>query len=109
MRKALIAAACAVPLFFWGAAPSLADVDVDIGIGGGPGIYVDPYGDDDDYRYRRRGRLSCGEARGLIRDRGYRRIETIRCRGRIYTFEASRRGNRYILKVNAFTGAVWRQ
>lgn len=106
MRKALLAAVCSAPLLFLGATPSIADVDVNIGVGvPGPRIFVDP---DDDYEYRRRDRLSCGEARGLIRERGYYRIVTLRCRGRIYTFEASRRGNRYVLKVNSRTGALWR-
>jgi hypothetical protein len=111
MRNALFALAFAGPLLLAGTAPSLADVDVDIGVGAGvgiPGIYVDPdY--DDDYDRRRRGRLSCWEAKELIRDRGYRRVVTLDCRGRIYTFQATRRGNLYELNVNPRTHAVWRR
>jgi hypothetical protein len=112
MRTALFAAAFAVPLLLSGATPSMADVDVNIGVGGGigvphPYIYGDPYYDD--YPYRRRGRLSCYEAKQLLRDRGYRRVVTIECRGRMYTFEASRRGRRGLFNVNSRTGGVSRQ
>jgi hypothetical protein len=105
MRSAILAA-LAVPLFMLGATPSLAQVDVDIDVNPGLGVYRD-YDDDDDYRRGRR--LKCWEARRILRDRGYREIDTLDCNGRIYRFEASRRGNSYLLGVNSATGAVSRR
>ena len=73
-----------------------------------------------DYRYRDgygwyqpgyffdRGRLSCREAKWRVRERGFRNVSTIECRGRTYTFEASRRGNRVIVYVDSRSGRVWR-
>jgi hypothetical protein len=73
-----------------------------------------------DYRYRDgygwyrpsgiygRARLSCGEAKWRVRNRGFRNVDTIECRGRTYTFEASRRGNRVIVYVDSRSGRVWR-
>lgn len=72
-----------------------------------------------DYRYRNgygwyrpvginRGRLSCGEARRVVRNKGFRNVDTIECNGRTYTFEATRRGRDLTVYVNSRTGAVWR-
>ena len=72
-----------------------------------------------DYRYRRGygwyrpyhrmyGRLTCGEAKWTVRNRGYRNVSTVECRGATYTFRGTRYGNRYILYVNSRSGAVWR-
>jgi hypothetical protein len=92
-----------------GTTPSLAQVDVDIDLGGpGVGVYRDYDDDDDDYR-RRRGRLRCWEARELLADRGYRRIRTIECEGRVYRFRGIRRDNRYVLSVNSWSGAISRR
>ncbi len=55
------------------------------------------------------GRLSCGEARASVRHSGYRNVATIECRGRTYTFEATRRGRDVIVYVNAKNGALWRR
>ncbi len=111
MRKVLVAAGLLTSMFVFGAIPAWADdIDLDIGVGVGiPGVYVDPDYDDDYDRRRRRGRLSCGEAKELVRDRGYYRVITLDCGGRIYTFRATRRGNRYVLNVNPRTRAVWRR
>ena len=71
-----------------------------------------------DYRFRegwgwyrpdvRYGRLSCGEARRIVRRSGFRNVSTIECRGRTYTFEATRRGRDVTVYVNSRTGDVWR-
>jgi hypothetical protein len=66
----------------------------------GGGIVYDNY---DGY-----GRLSCGEARRVVRNRGFRNVSTIECNGRTYTFEATRRGRDVTVYVNSRTGAVWR-
>ena len=109
MRNYILAAACAVPLFLLGTTPSLAQVDVDIDLNPGVGVYGGYDDDDDDSyrRHRRRGRLSCREARRLANDR-YRIVDTIECDGRVYTFAARRRGRIFEVKVNSRTGAVWR-
>ena len=73
-----------------------------------------------DYRFREgygwyrpnsfyiRGRLSCGEAKWRVRERGFRNVSTIECDGRTYTFKARRGDHRVIVYVNSRTGAVWR-
>jgi hypothetical protein len=55
-----------------------------------------------------RGRLSCGQAKWRVRNSGFRNVSTIECRGRTYTFEATRRGRDVTVYVNSRTGAVWR-
>ena len=65
----------------------------------GGSIAHDNYGD---------GRLSCGEARRIVRNSGFRNVDTIECNGRTYTFEATRRGRDVTVYVNSHTGAVWR-
>src|SRR5687767_10545516 len=109
MRNVILSVALAVPLFMWGATPSLAQVDVDIDVNPGVGVYGGYDNDDDDYDRRRRRRLRCYEARRLVREHGYRAVVTVECEGRVYTFEARRRGRRVLVNVNSRTGAVWRQ
>jgi len=53
-------------------------------------------------------RLSCREARAHVRKSGFRNVSTIECNGRIYTFEATRRGRDVTVYVNSRTGAIWR-
>jgi guanyl-specific ribonuclease Sa len=102
MRNAFIAAAFAAPLLLLNPTPSMAqDIDLNIGIGE-PDYY------EDDYLYRRRGRVGCREARLLLRDRGYYRITTLDCGGPVHRFRASRRGNRYLVSVSR-RGRVWRE
>ena len=55
-----------------------------------------------------RGRLSCGEARRVVRNSGFRNVATIECNGRTYTFEATRRGRDVTMFVDSRTGDVWR-
>ena len=54
------------------------------------------------------GKLSCGEAKWRVRERGFRNVRTIECDGRTYTFKARRGDHRVIVYVNSRTGAVWR-
>ncbi|MBK8769365.1 MAG: hypothetical protein IPM06_02920 [Rhizobiales bacterium] len=72
-----------------------------------------------DYMYRRgygwylprhhaRFKMSCGEAKWSVRNRGYRNVSTVECNGATYTFRASRNGHRIVVYVNARSGAVWR-
>lgn len=121
----IAAAAVAVPLMLAGSSPSTAGSNVDVRFGFGTPYYGhsaypyypyygdvyyrDRFYDDDDYVYRPRGKMSCWQAKQLVRDRGFRRVRTVECNGRIYTFEAIRRGKVVVISVNARTGAVWRK
>lgn len=60
------------------------------------------------YRPTHRGKISCGEARRIVRNKGFRNVATRECNGRTYTFSATRKGNRILVYVNSRTGAVWR-
>lgn len=94
--------------------PATADVGVNFYLGAPH--YRDRMGPD--YRFRpgygwylprdiRRNRLSCAEARRLVRDYGYRNVATRDCSGRTYAFLATRRGFDVRVFVNARTGRVW--
>ena len=60
------------------------------------------------HRPMQRYRISCREARQIVRDKGFRNVSTRECEGRTYTFSAMRRGNPTLVYVNSRTGAVWR-
>jgi hypothetical protein len=66
------------------------------------------------YRYQARpnrgnyGRISCNQARNLVRNQGYRNVVARECEGRTYTFSARRNNNRVIVYVNARNGSVSR-
>jgi hypothetical protein len=113
LRNALCAAALAVPMTIVGATQSMADTDVDVRFGiGFPGYGYSQYPHyDEDYDYdfqRAYRRLSCWQAKQLVRDHGFHRVRTVECNGRVYTFEARRRGRIVLVNVNSRTGAVWR-
>jgi hypothetical protein len=55
-----------------------------------------------------RGRLSCGEARRIVRNNGFRNVATIECNGRMYTFEATRHGRDVTVFVNSRNGRISR-
>jgi len=111
LRNALCAAALAVPMMMSGATQSMADTDVDVRFGiGVPGYgysHSPHYGGDYDF-HRPYRRLSCWQAKQLVRDHGFHRVRKIECNGRVYTFEAVRRGRIVLVNVNSRTGAVWR-
>jgi len=101
------------------AMPSVADAKVKIGIFFGTPHY--DYRVGPDYRYRQgygwyrpshyghRDRLSCGEAKRIVRRSGYDDVSTIECNGRTYTFEGeNRRGREVTIYVNSRTGQLWR-
>lgn len=60
------------------------------------------------YYNRDRYRISCGEARREVVNRGYRNVRAIECRGTTYTFRGWRNGRSHQLLVNSRTGGVWR-
>ena len=63
-----------------------------------------------DYRRYDRGygRITCNQARNLVRNQGYRNVRTRDCTGNTYTFSARRNNRTVILNVNVRTGAVRR-
>lgn len=134
-RKTLLACSIALPLGLIGSAPAaLADTDVDIHFGVpfytyqvSPRYrYYDDYGWYDAYRYPRfrggyvdddaedgyvavrPGRLSCGEARRIVRANGFRGVSVRECDGRTYSFVGFRNGRSYIIYVNSRNGRMWR-
>lgn len=50
--------------------------------------------------------MACGEARRRLLDRGFRKIKTVDCQGKNYSFVATRKGHHYRVTVNAFTGRM---
>ncbi len=71
-----------------------------------------------DYRYysgrgwyrpkQHRTNISCGQAKQIVRNHGFRDVSTRECQGRTYTFVAKRNGHRILVYVNSRTGVVWR-
>lgn len=132
LRKTLLACSIALPLGFIGSMPSaLAQSEVDIRFGVpfysyqvSPSYrYYDGYGwydgyryprfrggydDDDDYVAIRPSRLSCGEARRIVRNNGYRNVSARDCDGRTYSFIGVRNGRSFVIFVNARNGRMWR-
>lgn len=55
-------------------------------------------------------RLSCNEARRVVRNEGYRRVVARDCQGTTFSFSTRRHpsSNRVIVYVNARTGDTWR-
>ena len=115
MKGFFLASAVAATLAL--AMPTAADAKTNVQIYFGMPHYGYQVGPD--YRYRDgygwyrpsgyyRGRLSCGEARRIVRNSGFRNVATIECNGRTYTFEATRRGRDVTVFVNSRTGAIWR-
>lgn len=118
MKKLLLMATLLAPLGFAATTPANAKVNFDLYLGiphydyrMGPDYRFRPgYGwYDEGYRGNYRGRISCGEARRIVRSYGYRNIVTRDCNGRTYAFRAKRANGRTInVYVNARSGAVSR-
>jgi hypothetical protein len=119
MKKTIIGLLAATALF--GGLASVAEAKVSIYLG--VPYYDYQYGPDYRYyqgrgwyqyqprylfQYGNRGRISCNEARRIVRQSGFRQVMTRECNGRTYTFTAVKRGHRVLVYVNSRTGAVWR-
>ena len=65
--------------------------------------YHDPYYSFDPSR------ISCGEGRDIVSDRGFSRVSTIECVGLTYTYLARRSGETYRITVDARTGDIVRR
>jgi hypothetical protein len=74
------------------------------------GWYQDPdwYDDQPNYYQNTRRKMSCNQARSIVRNQGYRSVVARECGGRTYTFSARRNNQRVIIYVNARTGRVSR-
>lgn len=117
MKGLFLASAVAATLAFAMPTTASADTKVKLYFGGMP--HYD-YQLGPDYRYRdgygwyrpsgfyNRGRLSCGEARRVVRNNGFRNVSAIECNGRTYTFEATRRGRDVTVLVDSRTGRISR-
>jgi hypothetical protein len=53
-----------------------------------------------------RHKLSCGAARNLVDHSGFNKVKATECNGKVYTFRASKKGHRYVVKVNSVTGRI---
>ena len=120
MKKTIIGLLAATALF--GGLASVAEAKIIIQLGGIP--YYDyqmgpdyryyngrgwyQYQPDYQFQYGNRSRISCNEARRIVRQSGFRHVMTRECEGRTYTFTALRRGHQILVFVNSRTGAVWR-
>ncbi|MBC8036536.1 MAG: hypothetical protein H7X89_04905 [Rhizobiales bacterium] len=51
-------------------------------------------------------RISCGEAREIVRDHGYRQVRTRNCGGPTSSFVGVKRGNLWLVKVNTRNGRI---
>ena len=114
MKKIIIGLLAAVAIT--GGMASLAEAKVNFRIYLGEPYYDQRMGPD--YRYyegrgwyrhnNHRANISCGEAKRIVRNKGFRNVATRECDGRTYTFIAQRNGHRILVYVNSRTGAVWR-
>jgi hypothetical protein len=51
-------------------------------------------------------RISCGEGRLILRDRGFYRVRPIECQGRIYTYLGRRHGDAFRIELSARSGRI---
>ena len=53
-------------------------------------------------------RLSCGQGRRIVKNRGFRQITALDCRGRAYTYKGRKRGRWYTVEIKSSNGRVIR-
>lgn len=58
------------------------------------------------YGYGMNYRISCRDGRELLVDRGFRRVRTIECQGRTFTYLGRRHGDNFRVLVNSRTGRI---
>ncbi|HEY7748552.1 MAG TPA: hypothetical protein VH933_07735 [Aestuariivirgaceae bacterium] len=51
-------------------------------------------------------RITCGEGRAIVRDRGFNRVRTVECAGRTYTYLGRRHGDTFRVLVNSRRGRI---
>lgn len=52
------------------------------------------------------GRIGCSTAKSVLRDRGFRKIVVRDCSGSTYSFRARKNGKVFVVRMNAFSGAI---
>ncbi|MFO1034070.1 MAG: hypothetical protein U1E15_08385 [Hyphomicrobiales bacterium] len=72
--------------------------------GGMPLWDNDPYVDGPFFDDSASDRLACGEARFMLRERGFRNLTSVDCSGNSYVFRATKQGIPYRVRVNAYSG-----
>jgi len=114
-KKTLIAATVLVAGFvaFQPVQQAEAKVSFNIGIGFPSPFYGHGYGGGyhapaPSYGHGRRYRVSCGQVRRKLRNRGYYRIRSVDCSGSRYTFHAKRHGAWYKIRVKSRNGYIYR-
>ncbi|MBI2717299.1 MAG: hypothetical protein HY245_12280 [Rhizobiales bacterium] len=70
----------------------------------GPGYYLG--GDYEDGYGRAPDRISCGEAKSMIYEQGFRNVRTLSCGGKFDSFAARRDGRSFVVKVNTWNGRI---
>jgi hypothetical protein len=118
MKSIFLAMVVTAPLALTlASAPARADTDVGVRLYFGEPYYDHRVGPDYMYRkgygwYRPRSeirkRLTCGEARSIVRRHGYHNISVRDCRGATYAFRTWKNGRSHIVYVNSRTGGLWR-
>ena len=69
-----------------------------------PGYFVPHPGYGDGYDYA--DRVSCKEARWIVRERGFRDVRTADCGGKYHTFIARKKGGVFRIKVYSRNGRI---
>jgi hypothetical protein len=118
MKRILFALALSAPLALTlAAAPAHADTNVKFKIYFGEPYYSYRAGPDYVYRkgygwHRQRvvvgNKLSCSQARNIVRKHGYHVVSTRDCSGTTYVFRTNNNGKAHLVYVNARTGGLWR-
>ena len=118
MKSILYAVALSAPLALsMLLSAAQADTDVKFKIYFGEPYYTYRVGPD--YVYRKgygwhrqhvvvRNKLSCSQARSIVRKHGYHVVSTRDCTGTTYVFKTSSNGKAHTVYVNARTGGLWR-
>jgi hypothetical protein len=125
-KQTVLAAGLVIAGMFGGVPAAEAKTNIYIGIGlpYAPGYGANCFGHG--YRYCRPGyrphyyrpypvyraprpiydRLSCRQVRHILRDRGWYRLSSRDCNGRVYAFSGWQNGRPYVIRVSSRTGAV---
>jgi hypothetical protein len=51
-------------------------------------------------------RITCAQGERMLRNRGFRDIRRVDCRGRFFVYRARRGGNRFEIAINSHNGRV---
>ena len=91
IRMMVAAVGLSLGLMVMPVATTPAKADINITIGGGGGKY----------------RISCRRGAEIVEDHGFRRVRARNCSGRNYEYFGRRRGDGYLIKLDARSGRIW--